>query len=173
MSIIYDALKKLGKTSSAPLAPVNTDPGATAQKPSSKHRYYVLCLIVICLGFVGANMLHSYFWSIPRPAATAKIALSVAEKTSIFKGDIPEARPSPQIEQPDEKTISYISPETRMKKSLVLNGIFYSEDGTYALINNQIVRSGDVIEEAKVISIGQEEVVLEYEGVALTLHTRK
>ncbi len=54
-----------------------------------------------------------------------------------------------------------------------LNGIFFSGDASYALINNQIVKEGDVVLGAKVSNILMEEVVLEKEGAKLRLSNKK
>lgn len=45
-----------------------------------------------------------------------------------------------------------------------LNGVFFSQNGGYALINNRIVRQGDIIEDAKVTGIFIDGVELEING---------
>ena len=53
----------------------------------------------------------------------------------------------------------------------VLNGIFFSDNDSYALINNQIVRENDYVDAAKVSSITANTVELDNAGTTITLTT--
>ena len=57
--------------------------------------------------------------------------------------------------------------------SFVLNGIFFSDNDGYALINNQIVRENDYVDGAKVGSITTNTVELDNSGQAITLSTHR
>lgn len=51
----------------------------------------------------------------------------------------------------------------------VLNGIFFSDNDSYALINNQIVRENIMVDGAKVVAITQNTVELDNQGKSITL----
>ncbi|HNW40229.1 MAG TPA: hypothetical protein PL125_04015 [Candidatus Omnitrophota bacterium] len=57
--------------------------------------------------------------------------------------------------------------------NFVLNGIFLSDDGNYALINNKIVKKDDYIENAKVGLITANTVELDCAGKIVTLSTNQ
>jgi len=61
----------------------------------------------------------------------------------------------------------------RLGKELALNGIFFSGDASYALINNQIVREGDAVMGVKIRRITSEVVELDKNGVIYRLSNRK
>jgi hypothetical protein len=56
---------------------------------------------------------------------------------------------------------------------LVLNGIFASEAGSYALINNRIVREGETISGAKVVRIYANKVELNAFGKEIILRVQQ
>ena len=53
--------------------------------------------------------------------------------------------------------------------NLKLHGIIYSEGKSLAVINGEVLRKGDKIGEYTILSISEEEVVLEKEGEQFTL----
>ncbi|MDP2831372.1 MAG: hypothetical protein Q8O02_03905, partial [Candidatus Omnitrophota bacterium] len=55
--------------------------------------------------------------------------------------------------------------------SFVLNGIFFSDEDGYALVNNQIVRENDYVDGAKVGLITVNTVKLDNAGQTITLST--
>ena len=59
------------------------------------------------------------------------------------------------------------------ENSFVLNGIFFSENDSYALINNQIVRENDYVDAAKVSLITTNSVQLENAGQIIKLTTMR
>lgn len=56
---------------------------------------------------------------------------------------------------------------------VTLNGIFFSGDANYALINNQIVREGDTLMGATIKRITSEVVELDKDGVVVRLSNRQ
>jgi len=58
-------------------------------------------------------------------------------------------------------------------RRLDLNGVFYSGNEAYALMNNQIIKVGDIIEGAVVKRISLEGVELEKEGQFVQISTSK
>ena len=55
----------------------------------------------------------------------------------------------------------------------VLDGIVYSDHSPMAIINKQMVRSGDTVGDARVIAIDQESATLEHKGKRFTLTVSK
>ena len=74
---------------------------------------------------------------------------------------------------PQNKTAVDNTPEVSPVDSLVLNGVFFSKDTGYALLNNHVVKEGDFIEGAKVKRITLDGVVLEYSGREVKLYAGK
>ena len=57
--------------------------------------------------------------------------------------------------------------------SFILNGIFFSDNDGYALVNNQIVRENDYVDKAKVSLITPNTVQLDNAGSTITLSTHR
>lgn len=72
-----------------------------------------------------------------------------------------------------EDKFSMFSDQSKQQRplSLNLNGVFISGEEVYALINNRVLRVGDVIEGATVKRITQDTVELEYADSIITLYT--
>lgn len=146
MSIIYDALKKV-ETAGIDDSGAKIDKGLD-KVIKSKPVIYLLYALIICLGFLLASFI--YRWLLPKP-------LLSASKHSA------------------EPILLPVSPEIETKKSTSgfnLNGIFFSEDGCYALINNQIVREGDKIAGATVVEITLDAVKLDSNGTVIELPSK-
>lgn len=166
MSIIYDALKKAQKTIN--LAPkIQVD---TKDRPSkSGLKLYLLYALVVCLGLFAGNTFFSFLTSPQKPA------LGLLKPLPVTKSAYVEPRPA-QMEtaQPKAPAVSSVSRynKNEEKDSLVLNGVFFSQDEGYALINNHIVKVGDVVGGATVKQITPDEVELEVSGSVVKLSTR-
>ncbi len=157
MSIIYDALKKIQRTKAAGLNIPEAD------KKHSKYNLYVFYFLIICAGLFMGNIFFSFLGRRKSPPIKKINRPVVGEKISL-----PIDKPS-QKKEPVESS----APEKGSEESLVINGVFFSEDEGYALINNKIVKEGDVIAEGKVQRITLDEVVLERAGVEIRLPARK
>jgi len=72
-----------------------------------------------------------------------------------------------------EDKFSMFSEQSKQQQplSLDLNGLFISGEEVYALINNRVLRVGDVIDGATVKRITQDTVELEYADSIITLYT--
>lgn len=134
MSIIYDALKKAEKAfNSDPKVILETKP----EPPKSRYALYILYVLVICIGLVVGNAVFGFLTHAEKPSS--KQAKSIQPQTS--------PPPTPVI-----VTLSQTSPAEgtgitkKTQVSLLLNGVFSSEEGGYALINNRVVKEGDEIE---------------------------
>lgn len=153
MSIIYDALKKVEKTAS----PQN---GGPAPKKTG-YRIYFFYLIIAGLGIIVANLFFNFMPVFFKRGVVPKIAPSPA----------PSLQPQAQIEP-----VTVIAPEAIAARqepaeppNFVLNGIFFSEGQGYALINNQIVRQGDLVSGATVVMITENEAELSFQGSTIKL----
>lgn len=154
MSIIYDALKKIERSQ-------NKDSSVTMNKlKKPKPKIYLVYVLTLCLGFFMANIFLKSF--------TKTFEVQTNKKTP----DVKEVG-SPAIEtsEPITKTDVVVpsEPEKKPLPQFVLNGVFFSQDQGYALINNRIVKEGDVVEGALVLRITLEEVVLEHAGSTIKL----
>jgi len=161
MSIIYDALKKVEKINPA------GKPNELPRAPNYKN--YLVYILIAGLGIVIANLFFGFF-SKPLPP---KVNLAPNGRLADTLTAPPAA--APQVNPSQTPTENQVSPVTQSKKEpphIVLNGVFFSENEGYALINNQIVKQGDSIEGAAVTRIGLNEVELTSpEGSLIKLST--
>lgn len=105
-----------------------------------------------------------------------------------FRSITPSKKLDKTITQPENKQDTYVvKPKGTLKPSkstgfsfklrqdeegeFLLNGIFLSDDLTYALINNRIVKEGEQISGAAVKKINVDSVELDISGETLTLKT--
>jgi len=147
MSIIYDALKKVEKIRLAePQVKVN----AGTNKPKLKFKIYLTYALALILGLWVTDGIFVFF---TRPPVAKQ-----APKENIYN----YAPVSPAVSQA-AAAISSVKP------TFNLNGIFFSEDEGFALINNQIVKVGDDVDGAKVSQISVNEVELDLQGSVIKL----
>ncbi len=152
MSIIYEALKKAEKNIHTA---AEIKKNKEAKPARSKPNPYLVFLLAACLTLYIAN---SIFGFVIRSKKTA-----------------PMVEP-PQESLPPSNPIPPAAAGTEIKKdqppptpALVLNGIFYSQNEGCALINNRIVKVGDVVAGATVKGINLNDVELESEGKIIKL----
>jgi len=164
VSIIYDALKKVEKSGSSVLK--ETAKPVPASKKVKKYLFYVLFLAI---GLFSANIGLSYLGrSTVKPGQAGKGKIATAAIA---------ARQTPAQQAPLPQTPAVVpAPEQTAKKQDIapvfsLNGIFYSGDESYALINNQIVKHDDKISGAVVKEISANKVMLDFNGSAISLTT--
>jgi hypothetical protein len=155
MSIIYDALKKV--EDSGGLASISK----FEKTRKFNKRGILLYVFALACGIILANVIFGVF---SKPAPGIRIA-GVQEKpvvSAASRQDLPIA----------ETYVPPLGAEPKAPK-LVLSGVFFSQTSSYAIINNQIVKEGDIIEGVVVKRINQEDVVLESSGVPFTLSSSK
>lgn len=165
MSIINDALKKAEKYIQKELS---LHPVATG-RPKSKNKVALLLayVLIICLGIFLSNLTLGYFSH--KQAPTLKVA------QTIKPAPVPVVAANPVPENKPQNTPVAVAPELKKEASednFVLNGIFFSGDESYALINNEIVRINESVGKATVKTITKDMVELEKEGRIITLSTR-
>lgn len=175
MSIIYDALKKVEASKNTHFGPeTNNQAGSKKNKPG--YKFYLYYFIILCSGFLIASILFNLFTkstkarsNLVKPVETPKVKPERPVILEPEKQSYPQNTPAVIKPIPDSLDTS-VSLGTR---NLVLNGIFFSQDEGYALINNRIVKEGDKIDNLTVVRITAEEVELDNKGLSLKLSTRK
>lgn len=159
MSIIYDALKKVEHST-------NKDIVAEVNKENRGNKWatYLLYLLVACAGVFAANTIFNAFSTCalgPEPVKIAKPA--AAEPLKPAPVETPTPAPAIVVETKIEPMIP----------PLMLNGVFFSNDGNYALINNEVVKQGDSVEGIKINKVNLDDVELETStGVKFKLSTQ-
>jgi type II secretory pathway component PulC len=111
---------------------------------------------------------------IPKLTKPIKKESLVVEKTETKKETLKFALIKPKEvaedtetwgEDPFVREFSYISE----MKSLIVSAITVSENEAYAIVNNQIVHVGDVIDGKKVVAIEKDRIVVEKGGKRFTI----
>ena len=156
MSIINEALKKTEQDLKKNTANDQPKPiGRARPKP------YLLYILILLAGFALSNsifgLLQHKIKTIQAPNKNAAAVDQIINPPP-FLPILPS--PSPQEHKPIET-------------SFVLNGIFFSDNDGYALVNNQIVRKNDFVDGAKVSLITANSVQLDNAGETITLSTRR
>jgi len=155
VSIIYDALKKLEQRAVTEAKPQPKDKVLKWQKVKLIAVYILTAGIGLGIG----NFIFSAF--APPSIPDAKVVRHVTPVQELKQAQVIV----PVIQSPSQEVLP--SP------ALVLNGVFFSQEEGYALINNQIVREGDEVNGAKVKKISMNEVELDTLGSSVKLSYRK
>ncbi|MBI5144691.1 MAG: hypothetical protein HZA27_00715 [Candidatus Omnitrophica bacterium] len=170
MSIIYDALKKVEFSLKEAAGP-SLEPGAKVKKVKPKP--YLIYILLASLVFFVANTLFIFFRRAAPTNSTVNPLPSQSLPVQQVVNQTSETTPEATL-IPAPETLPVVAAEKEdLKEKLVLNGIFFSNEQVYALINNQIVREGDTIEGAKVVRITSDEVELASEEENIKLSTRR
>lgn len=161
MSIIYDALKKVENSAN------NNPDGGKNPDNRLKHnlKLYLLYALVVCIGIVIANLFFNY---VSRSNKLAKGSQKPAAR--LITKIKPLSTPSSSVSK--QTTQAPSAPKGASDKNYVINGIFFSDGESYALINNIIVKQGDTVDGALVKRIEPNEVELDTGGKPIILHCR-
>jgi len=169
LGIIQNFLNKL-KGRGSKSNPAQAQELSPAQaKP--KFRIIYLYILVVCLGLFIGNLAFTHYLY---PKITTQIK---KEKPAQTKQNIPialakETTP-PLLVNPvtTSEPLPTPAPEPEIIPApvLVLTGVFFEKNFGYAIINNQIVKTGDTISQAKVKQISLEGVELEFDGKIIKL----
>lgn len=160
MSIIYDALKKAQESISP-----NSKQSANLKTPNPLSKLKIILLYVLIMG-AGLAISNIIFSFVGFPAVKKPVAKNIKPTPNLT------AKEKPKVEnivgtQPPAALIA--APGTQSAKQFILSGVFFSQDEGYALINNQIVKKGDIVDDAVVLSIGLNGVELNSGGVTLKI----
>lgn len=159
MSIIYDALKKIAVSQEQINSSTKNKISHGVNKGGkSKLKSYSIYVLAVCLGLFIASIFFNLF--------TRHL------QVNDFK-EVQDVNLSQALPKDSNSTALTAEFKKESHPSLVLNGVFFSQNQGYALINNQIVKEGDMVEGARVLRIGLEEVELELEGLTIKLFARR
>lgn len=159
MSIIYDALKKVEQSNVKDSR--MQEPGSA----HSKHKFktYLLYVLAACAGFFAVNIFFVFLTHSEKISGANNDGSQVLAKESTLQNKAAAVA---------QQAASGGSPVKMSSKGLlILNGIFFSGDEGYALVNNHIVKEGDVVNGATVKRITADEVEAEVDGSILKLTT--
>jgi len=182
MSIIYDALKKVETKVDKP----DNNPLQFKIQKQAKPKFstYLIYALVLCGGFFAANLLFKFIFPDRQlaPKKEAQPAAAAPLKISPKITPMPEAKlqeqkivnvapESPQVIPPSSKDNLLLPAETQERTAplFVVSGVFFSENQGFAIINDRVVKEGDVIEGAKVAQINADGVKLKYENTVINL----
>ena len=154
MSIIYDALQKVEKRSSP-------------RSPQNKFTFKMSLLALMIL----AGALYLYFLggkSLPAGRqAQAPNQVKAAKKVT------PQAVKPAAKKPPSKRSFLVTNKEAFKEESFKLSGIIYSKSRpSLAIINNQKVSQGEVIEKATVSRIKEDSVILNIDGKNMILNLK-
>jgi len=162
MSIINEALKKTEQYIQKNTAKENQ----LADKKISP-KAFLLYILILFGGIFLSNLIFSFLNHKIKTTLPKKNAVSLVQKGVVQQTVVPP--PPPVVDQPvkppEEKIVNEVN--------FVLNGIFYSNNDGYALVNNQIIREGDLIDGVKVNKITEDIVELDNQGKIITLVTQR
>ncbi|MBI4708577.1 MAG: hypothetical protein HY761_11760 [Candidatus Omnitrophica bacterium] len=147
MSIIHDALKKVEQAQRNNIQELNIP----EDRPKHAVRRNLLFVVLaVITGMFFLNFLLKY-------SPEKKIAKVVELPKVEEKINIPN---QPVLKAP-------------ASQALVLNGVFLADNQWHALINNQIVKKGEVINGATLKSVSLQEVELENQGSIIKLSNQE
>lgn len=165
MSIISDALKKAQEQSKRHKGQevIAPSPLETGNRRKSKVQVLsvirVLSLVAFMSGLVFIGRVYKPEISSVLSGLTTKIRQetigSADEKVAQVEVPLLEAVPAPPVIEPKTYTMAKPSPE-----QYTLNGIVFDEASPYAVINDTIMEKGEYIDEAELISIEKNKVIL-------------
>ena len=159
MSIINEALKK-----TAEHLQKKTDQNSPLSPKSFSHKPYLLYGLILFAGLLIGNLIFNLLKHTPKnkPRQNEK-PISINNTLVTTPTTPPPLAPAslnpPEVEHPSKKA------------GFILNGIFFSDNDGYALINNQIVRKGDYVDGAQVREITANNVQIDNAGQMITLTT--
>lgn len=182
MSIIYDALKKTQGDVSPQTTPPAPDKTARDNKESapgaSKNKFklgpfFVLVLIILIIaGFVWFMPVLKNF---AKDKNVIQLAFSKLQGKSKKKANtIPSKKPLTIIEKIIPASLANLIKsnsavaESRFP-SLTLQGIFASEGDSWVIMNDQVLKKGDKINDAQILDILPHEVKLIFQGEGFSL----
>lgn len=169
MSIIYEALKKTqGRHKIAVAGIIPPDIKKEPLKKTAKVPYLPV-LGAVTIGFALILFISTKYQTKARTSMVAP--MPIAPRPFAVSADLTEAV---QVSPPlvSSQVFQEAARQEKFGPKLTVNGIVISQDGNIALINDQIIRTGDNIEGAQVERIEENRVVLSYEGREIALASK-
>lgn len=165
MSIIYEALKKVEKKLHQP---IQKKPEAELTKKNSiysRFSYFLMAILIfsaVVLFFF--SLKKGVFISVALNNDSPKKNRILSSSASLEENIISE-----QKKIPESSSVLPSSHKPQPETEFKLTGVFFSGEGGFALINNQIVKEKDEVDGATVLSISQQSVELSYQGKIIKL----
>ena len=165
MSIINEALKKTEQY-------IQVNPTQRPLPPKSKPKPFLLYILVLVCGFF---LSHFIFNLLGNKAKTTTLIKNTTSAAKTPAQNIMAQTKETKISEP--QTVIAPPPSVEEKRNsqtnFILSGIFFSDNGGYALVNNQIVRENDMVDGATVKMITVNTVELDNAGLTVRLHTNR
>jgi len=169
MSIINDALKKVQQNLDRQKKGSGTNPSAPRSEKKEKHSDLFEAFIIA--SFLGSILILSTFFifspkqKIPTPPILAEKTESAQEAVKdpvSLTPPAPASVPSSAAMQKPDNSRNHVS-------GLTLNGIVKMGEEYVALINNKIVKEGDILGERKILRIEKDQVKVFADGETVIL----
>ena len=156
MSIINEALKKTEQS---------IHKNSLPEIPKSATKPYIIYILILIAGLFLSNFVF--------------VLLRHKTETAVTVKKSPDLTDQPVKEIKTIPPISVVTPEPTLEENktpqanFVLSGIFFSDNDSYALVNNKIVRENDSVDGATVKTITANTVELDSKGLLITLATQR
>lgn len=176
MSIIYDALKKVeGSQSGDSRLEENR---AVKQKFYQRARFVYLSAGLAAVMLVGLGISLSFYVRQAKGRAEEQLppALAKAQEAGAPSQKAPASAQNTGLSSRPVAAapVPPVAPKALVEApNFVLNGIFFSDEQGYALVNNQIVMEHDTVEGAVVKRISMNEVELDFQGTPIKLSSKR
>jgi len=108
---------------------------------------------------------------VPIPTTTGQVTRASLDRTEVE--NLESAHWGRDPFQPIIKAAARPSDNPKRDLKWVLSGIVFNDRAPMAVINNKMVRTGDLVDQARVIAIEQESVQVEHDGRRITLKVNK
>jgi len=171
MSIIHDALKKTKDSIQPPQdnPPETPSPEVAAvlkkKRTANRIKWFIFYLLAVAISLYMGNIPFNLAGKEKNLLKNHTLAWPAAKKQV-------KTKTSQEKDASVLKKVTLVPDAKKEADALVLNGIFFSGEEGYALINNQIVKAGEVVNGATVREINKEDVTLEAKGETFKLSTR-
>ncbi len=160
MSIINEALKKAEQS-------LHNNSAKETLPTAALHpaKPYILYILILVAGLFLSNFIFTLLSQTKTTAAQKRVPATPIRPGAALKIAEPAVKtPAKEIVLEENKV-----PET----VFILNGIFFSDNDGYALVNNQIVRENDLVDGARIKTITANSVELDNAGKIITLATQR
>lgn len=173
MSIIQEALKKVERkvAPEAGLPQKVAGPRQTEITPQHKATPFGIKPVILAV-FIIVVIFTVWQFSLGDRAKSK----NAAKADSVATAPHQEITYKPIVEkkaEPAEVRTDVVANLKKQEPKFILNGIMYLEDGPQAIINDALVREGDIVNSAKVARINRNSVVLNLDDVEMTLILKK
>lgn len=176
MSIIYDALKKVEKNNDI------STPSDSKKAQAPKGNFillFILSVLVIIFGCFAGNQFFNFISKNQSNAGLSGNAAQIISKAQVpALAQVQGSSVSPDLPvktTPPSEAGSSLKPKEEIKKTqppeLSIEGIMYSPESSFALINKRIVKVGDKVSGAAVVRITKSEVEFKIDDLSFKLST--